>query len=1187
MKKRIFAVILCFAMIFGTFSYIGFGNNGIANAAINQSAKNTESEIPECDCNNGDKALVDHVATCAQRYYIQSTYVIGADGNVVDKSAADIYVEWDSMDKTIQQGILDLMQDAIDEAYDQDTKTKLTDKLAALNKLISGSSGEGETGDKETTKEDKVGNTTITATGDFSNASKVKMTVKKVAENNYSQNFKTFLNDDKKVSKSDIKFAFDITFADKNNAEWQPADGKNVSVTIDAKSLGLKNGDVIGIIHEHNGTIEKNALAHTVKNGKITFQTDSFSTFYGYTVDFNYDGTWYSIEGGSDIFLYELFAQIGIDESMADVTDVQVSDETLLKVSKQVVNGYTGEKDWPIQSLQPFNTEETLTVTMKGGTQHKIKVYDATYSGTLSGDMNLNDGDVINGASVSGIANLKLNGIVTLYGTINVPQGAVLNITGAGTLKRGDSFTSRMFDVKPGGTLTITGTANGDNNSIIINGNAEWTSNPVSDSTREILNVTRGSGVTSAAIYIDSKTANDSTGNAKVNLSNTIFENLYTGSTKESDSYGKQAPVINTTGDSASDNSSQKVYTDNHYAEIMMNNVTVRKCATKSDNAILLFNDSIANMTGCKILENYSGNRYAGAIKAGGPHYFSQLNMNACYASENYSSGWGGVILWAANSGSNDNKSAKATIRDCKFDNNKARYLGGALSNEAIMEVSGTTIKNNTAMAGGGIATFPFTRTEISGEGGGGNACGLTLGAGNRINDNNAVATGTFTPFSIKDDAGNNPNGDDEAAWLAEANQITYTGGGGGIWCYMNKDKWSCSLDIGTGNTLTNNITENRGGGVYVDNVCPEGTVGRNNTKLTVSGADISKNEAVNGGGIAVNNTNLTIKSGSISYNSASNGGGVYAIGGGTVEMEGNSGAANTGALIVGNKATGTPGSQIKTAYNTALSKLKGVGGGIFIADGGKFKLTGTSVGIYSNTADFAADDVFANGKNTKLDVPDVDDMTLTGLQGVKPDGWFEDYANNDSGYSNGLNGNTAPDKIAIKRYKLAAVDEIENNVFRVDVSKANKASKYVCMTLGLKHGSLTINKNAAEGTTIDENQYFVFEVKNADGSTPELNMIVTVKADGSTTISDLPYGKYTVKELTDWSWRYDSTEVNYKPIDNIVSVTDKAATATINDVNPTVTVDVTNTKGTPWWLTDQFGVKNIFGVSKSEAESR
>lgn len=1184
MKKRIFAVILCFAMIFGTFSYIGFGNNGIANAAINQSVKNTESEIPECDCNNGDKALIDHVATCAQRYYIQSTYVIGDDGNVVDKSAADIYAEWDSMDKTIQQGILDLMQEAIDEASDQDTKNKLTDKLAELNELISGSSGGGETGDKETTKEDKVGNTTITATGDFSNASKVKMTVKKVKEENYSHNFKVFLNTDKNVSKSDIKFAFDITFVDKDNAEWQPADGKNVSVTIDAKSLGLNNGDVIGIIHEHDGTIEKNAVAHTVKNGKITFQTDSFSTFYGYTVDFNYSDGWYSISGGSDIYLYELFAQMGIDKSTKDVKNVEFSNPDLVTISKRVVNGYTGEKDWHIQSLKPFSTEETLTVTMKEGKGEPIviNVYDEAYSGTLSGNINLNDGDVINGASVSGSANLKLNGTVTVNGTINVPQGAVLSITGAGTLKRGDSFTSRMFDVKPGGTLNITGTANGDNNSIIIDGNAEWTSKPVSDSTREILTVTRGSGVTSAAIYIDSKTANDSTGNAKVNLSNTTLQNLYTGSEKDLVTTSKQAPVINTTGDSVSD----KPNTDNHYAEITMNHVTVRKCATKSDNAILLFNDSIANMEKCKILKNYSGNRYAGAIKAGGPHYFSQLTMNDCYASENYSSGWGGVILWAANSGTSGGKSAKATITNCIFENNKARYLGGALSNEAIMEVSGTEIKENTAMAGGGIATFPFTRTEISGEGGGGNACGLTLGAGNRISDNHAVATGTFTPFSIKDDAGKNPNGDDEAAWLAEANQITYTGGGGGIWCYMNKDKWSCSLDIGVGNTLTNNITKNRGGGVYVDNVCSEGTVGRNNTKLTVSGADISKNEALNGGGIAVNNTNLTIESGSISNNSASNGGGVYAIGGGTIEMKGNGDTADNGALIVGNKAIGTP-ENITTAYKDInLNDLKSVGGGIFIADGGKFKLTGTSVGIYSNTADFAADDVFANGKNTKLDVPDVKDMTLTGLQGVKPDGWFEDYANNDSGYNYGLQGNTNPE-IAIKRYKLAAVDEIANNVFRVSVDEANKNSKYVCMTLGLKHGSLTIKKNAAAGTTIDENQYFVFEVKNADNSTPELNMIVTVKADGSTTIRDLPHGRYTVKELTDWSWRYDSTEVKYKEIDNIVSVTDKKATAIINDVNPTVTVDVTNTKGTPWWLTDQFGVKNISGVSKSEAESR
>ena len=36
------------------------------------------------------------------------------------------------------------------------------------------------------------------------------------------------------------------------------------------------------------------------------------------------------------------------------------------------------------------------------------------------------------------------------------------------------------------------------------------------------------------------------------------------------------------------------------------------------------------------------------------------------------------------------------------------------------------------------------------------------------------------------------------------------------------------------------------------------------------------------------------------------------------------------------------------------------------------------------------------------------------------------------------------------------------------------------------------------------------------------MDLIVTVHGNGSTTLVELPAGKYTVQELTDWSWRYE-----------------------------------------------------------------
>lgn len=70
----------------------------------------------------------------------------------------------------------------------------------------------------------------------------------------------------------------------------------------------------------------------------------------------------------------------------------------------------------------------------------------------------------------------------------------------------------------------------------------------------------------------------------------------------------------------------------------------------------------------------------------------------------------------------------------------------------------------------------------------------------------------------------------------------------------------------------------------------------------------------------------------------------------------------------------------------------------------------------------------------------------------------------------------------------------------------------------------LKIEKKAANGSKIDQNQIFVFHVVSDDGKT---NMEVTVKGTGSVKIKGLPLGtKYTVTEETDWTWQYTPDKV-------------------------------------------------------------
>lgn len=66
---------------------------------------------------------------------------------------------------------------------------------------------------------------------------------------------------------------------------------------------------------------------------------------------------------------------------------------------------------------------------------------------------------------------------------------------------------------------------------------------------------------------------------------------------------------------------------------------------------------------------------------------------------------------------------------------------------------------------------------------------------------------------------------------------------------------------------------------------------------------------------------------------------------------------------------------------------------------------------------------------------------------------------------------------------------------------------------------TLTIQKSGWE--TIDENQTFLFHIQGIEDTTEEIDLTVTVHGSGKTTIKDLPVGKYSVTEMTGWSWRY------------------------------------------------------------------
>ena len=180
---------------------------------------------------------------------------------------------------------------------------------------------------------------------------------------------------------------FDITiWAD--GKEIQPQSAVRVNISYNDAIEVADEGEVQAM-HFENGTSDPEVLSTDTNGGgevsEIAFDAESFSV-YGviYTVDFTYGGYTFSMPGEGSILLSDLAEKLGLYEkdldkafSVSNVSDVTFTDYDLLKIEKQA------DGDWLLQSLAPFSSEETLTITMNDGVKFVIGVTDEQVSSNL------------------------------------------------------------------------------------------------------------------------------------------------------------------------------------------------------------------------------------------------------------------------------------------------------------------------------------------------------------------------------------------------------------------------------------------------------------------------------------------------------------------------------------------------------------------------------------------------------------------------------------------------------------------------------------------------------------------------------------------------------------------------------------------------------------------------------------
>ena len=175
---------------------------------------------------------------------------------------------------------------------------------------------------------------------------------------------------------------FDITLSNVDQEEY--AGGFEVALTLPERITGrnfrlyhvhtdeagdASVTDITECMTLEGRTIDEVNGVQTVR--ALRFITDNFSAFVlSYTVDFEYEEAFVSIGGGSEISLVDLLYGLDIDLDAADIVDVRFSDDTLVAVRHS-------EEGWMLASLQPFESEEQLTIVLSDGKYIVIRVTDA------------------------------------------------------------------------------------------------------------------------------------------------------------------------------------------------------------------------------------------------------------------------------------------------------------------------------------------------------------------------------------------------------------------------------------------------------------------------------------------------------------------------------------------------------------------------------------------------------------------------------------------------------------------------------------------------------------------------------------------------------------------------------------------------------------------------------------------
>ena len=509
---------------------------------------------------------------------------------------------------------------------------------------------------------------------------------------------------------------------------------------------------------------------------------------------------------------------------------------------------------------------------------------------------------------------------------------------------------------------------------------------------------------------------------------------------------------------------------------------------------------------------------YAGTANIVGGELTYKL-PKCLYVSDNTAASYGGGIAFEFNT----DKLIAGTKIYADFDgviikDNKADVFGGGvyMRNSTPIEKNYTfkvelnsgTIEDNESPNGGGMYIRDLT---VGSKDGGVNTLYIQNNTALKTNTENTGNGGGIYLHSGSLD-------------LQRTNILGNTAlNGGGLFVYHG------SFTSSEGSVVSGNTSTEYGGGVFVYNNTANTSGTNMRDFITLTAGTISNNTGKWGGGLAAyGNLELTMLNTSIESNTALNGGGLFAYG-----LQPGSGAVvhYKSGLVRYNKATSTE--KITTAYDMSYETISGVGGGIYM---GRYthldfrdpqtQITTKEVGIYSNKAENAADDIFGYNQNVYLLLPNVSNLELSGFneESVKNLYWVEDYVSNDTNYASGLKlkGTAWDSDQTNQRYRDVIEEKVQGNYYAVEFGtkiENEYSGRYLCLAIGWHINRITLVK---DGMKDGENAIFTIYKDGVEYMTLMLTD-ADKQGDGKRykEIELKSDGIYRIVE-TPWSWAYN-----------------------------------------------------------------